>query len=129
MDLIITAYQDAFENDTYNDTHSRRRLAEDEAYWDCATSEELQPLFSNISSVLSDFNDHDCSHSGHDDHDDHEHHKNEGIYVILYVSFVLFIGCFFNYYGHQWHIPVPFTVVMLLMGAIMEVVQEIYEDR
>ena len=62
-----------------------------------------------------------------DSHDDHSSHIPDGVYLVLYASFVLLVGCIFNYLQHRLHIPVPYTVVMLALGGIMELIEVVQE--
>ena len=74
---------------------------------------------------------HNFTESCDSSHESHSHIP-DGVYLVLYASFVLLVGCIFNYLQHRLHIAIPYTVLMLALGAIMElieVVQEIKHDK
>jgi len=112
--------------DSYNDTNSsssHRRLSSSSegkaGYWTCSVAENMTDYADLLYSTLYDFSD-EC-HSGH--------HVPDGVYLVLYFSFTLFIGCLLNYVFHRLHVPIPYTVVMLLMGCMLEFIEVRSEDK
>lgn len=149
MDDIITAYDKYSDfvnyttnhNSTHDDSDSthdgdtdeshdshRRRLQNNmtsilinEGEWNCTITEEMLENFEFIAEELENFTDTYCDHSGHGGHGD-DHHA-AGLYLVLYCAFVLFIGCCLKYLQHRFHIPIPYTVLLLIVGTILETIE------
>ena len=124
MEEIMTAYDDAIAIAASNNSeseHARRRLGEaDNATWDCSTTEEMHPLYSEIAEELELFVDANCEHA---EHEAHEHTNPDGVYLVLYCAFVLFIGCGLKWVQHRFHLPLPYTVLLLIAGVLIEVIE------
>lgn len=146
MDEIIHLYEAAtvYENDTDSghdsdhdtsghdtdtshpnttESHHRRRLAlENDGEWTCQNATHALEEFENVTSLLEIFVGHNCTHESHSDHA-HAHHIPDGVYIVLYCAFVLFIGCILKYTQHRFHIPIPYTVLLLIVGVILELIE------
>ncbi len=88
------------------------------AKWNCEDVELMSENINSISSHLSHYEEHYCS--------DHGTHYPEGQYFVLYVAFVLFLGCVFRWMGQKYRWPIPYTVVLLTLGVVIEI-WEYYE--
>eukprot|EP01084_Bolivina_argentea_P291658 501282_1 len=122
MDKIISKFEEFSEYK--NDTH--RRLLTNEGEWTCNATLSIFDSFENISESLEYFNELNCTHGEH--HEEHEaEHVPDGVYIVLYCGFVLFIGVILKYVQHRFHLPLPYTVLLLLCGVILETI-EIADD-
>ena len=131
MDEIIATYEGAShypddntsDHDTDTETdppHHRRRLQDvNEGEWSCTNASHVLEPYEDISSQLAFFVEHNCTHSEHEEHG----HVPDGVYVVLYCAFVLFIGCLLKYFQHRLHIPIPYTVLLLIVGTILELIE------
>eukprot|EP01084_Bolivina_argentea_P141599 248806_1 len=62
----------------------------------------------NTSDSLECFNEFNCTYDEH--HKEHEaEHIPDGVYIVLYCGFVLFIGVILKYVQHRFHLPLPYT--------------------
>ena len=127
MDEIIATYEGAShyadENSTDHGTetgHRRRRLQDvNEGEWSCTNVTHVLEPYENISSQLASFVENNCTHSTHEEHE----HVPDGVYIVLYCAFVLFVGCLLKYLQHELHIPIPYTVLLLIVGTILELIE------
>eukprot|EP01084_Bolivina_argentea_P109634 195969_1 len=133
MDEIISKYEEHShwvdpDQSTWviNDNSGHRRMQGansthiiNEGTWECDTTQSLSHAFENITSQIEAFNELNCEHHG-----GHEgEHIPSGVYIVLYCSFVLFLGCVLKYLQHRLHIPIPYTVLLLTMGVIIELIE------
>mmetsp|Transcript_39434 Transcript_39434/g.64518 ORF Transcript_39434/g.64518 Transcript_39434/m.64518 type:complete len:960 (+) Transcript_39434:48-2927(+) len=135
MEDIIVSYDTALELAAYmnNDSITTTTTADinDAAVWDCNTSVVMFDHFDNITSQLQQFTALNCSAAAaHEEHAElhEEEHFPDGIYLVLYCAFVLLVGCLLKYTGHRWHLPVPYTVLLLITGAILEGIELADDD-
>jgi NhaP-type Na+/H+ or K+/H+ antiporter/CRP-like cAMP-binding protein len=72
-------------------------------------------------------NDHDDAYSSHDDDEDHVSHTSHDSVVVtlLYPLTVLLFGAFVEQFLHSS--PVPYTVIIFLLGALFGIIQSIDE--
>ena len=123
MDEIIAKYE---EHSEYSNVTSdrRRRMSShnsvNEGSWDCSTTSSLIESFENITYQMEAFNELNCT--DHEEHEEHSHHIPDGVYIVLYCGFVLFIGCLLKYLQHRFHVPIPYTVLLLITGTVLEVI-------
>ena len=62
---------------------------------------------------------HTSSHSSHS-----SHHVPEGQYLVVFTGFVLFLGCLFKWLQIRLKISVPYTVILLFLGIIIDLLSE-----
>ena len=88
--------------------------------WLCPDMKNVYKYSEHLASNLSGPIHHHCK--------DEDHELPAGVFIVLYCAFILFVGCVFKYFQHRFHIPIPYTVILLLAGILFEI-WEIYRPN
>ncbi len=129
MDEIISKYEEysMIINTSNTDNDITRRILKNEGEWSCNTTLSILESFENVSISLELFNELNCTHE-HEHEEHHSEHVPNGVYIVLYCGFVLFIGVLLKYTQHRFHIPIPYTVLLLICGVMLEVIEMADDD-